>query len=268
MHPVPVSERISVLYLEKGILERERFGLVLTQGETVTAIPIGKTAVLMLGPGVTVTHAAIKICAEEHALILWAGERGVRLYAAANPRANSDAILKQATLRLDEATRLRVAREIFKLMFNENPPPRVGIEALRGIEGGKVKTWYAKMVAETGVAWEGKAGDLSNPINKALAGCNAALYGITEAIILAMGYSPSIGFVHTGDPRSFVFDIADTVKFHSVAPLAFDLATQFGDDLSESIVRKACRDLFSQKNLVDTLVSNLKALLDDANDCY
>lgn len=262
MHPVPVSERISIVYLDKGILEQDGHAVVLRQDDRLTAIPVGITAVLMLGPGVTVTHAAIKLCAEEGALLLWTGEQGVRTYAAGNPRGRPEALLTQAALRNDTKLHLRVARKLFEQMFNELPPPRFSVEQIRGLEGSKVRKWYSDKAGEIGVAWTGKRTDLSCPVNRALAGCNAALYGLSEAVILALGYSPSIGFVHSGDPRSFVFDLADAIKFHSVAPLAFDLASKHGGALREAEVRLACRDLFYQQKTANHLVEILESLLD------
>ncbi len=261
MHAVPVSARISFVYVEKGVLEQDGHSLVLCQGDRLTPIPIGRTSTLLIGPGTSVTHAAVRLCANEGTLLAWVGEHGVRLYGAGNPRGNPDALLRQTGLRLDEAKRLSVARATFKLMFGEDPPPRLSIEQLRGLEGSRVKKWYEDQAAATGVTWAGKDAGLHHPINRALAGCNAALYGLTEAVIVALGYSPSIGFVHSGDDRSFVFDVADTVKFHTVAPLAFELVTKHGDNLSESLVRKSCRDVFFQTQLSQKLVENITELM-------
>ena len=42
--------------------------------------------------------------------------------------------------------------------------------------------------------------------------------------MLAAGYAPAIGFLHTGKPLSFVYDIADLFKFETVVPEAFQVA--------------------------------------------
>lgn len=261
-HPVPVSERIAVVYIDKGALEQDGFSLVWTHGDLQTIIPVGRSAVLMLGPGVVVTHAAVKVCAEEGVLLLWSGENGVRLYSAGNPRSSEKALLRQAKARLGEQSRLDVAKKIFCLMFGAPPPPRCSIEQIRGLEGANVKRWYVSQAALYGVDWRGKEASLSIPINRALAGCNAALYGLSEAVILALGYSPSVGFVHSGDARSFVFDLADTIKFQTVAPLAFQLAAREGDALTEGTVRRACRDLFFEKAIAKELVNILDGFFD------
>lgn len=261
MHPIPVSERISIVYADKGCLEQDGHQLVLVDKGSATAIPVGKTNVILLGPGTSVTHAAVRLCANEGCLLLWGGEAGVRLYAVGNPRASADHLVQQASVFVNPSLRLAAARTIFFLMFGEEAPQQRSIEQLRGIEGSKVKLLYRKFAEKSGVVWDGKRNDLSCPVNAALAGVNSALYGVTEAAILALGYSPAIGFVHAGDPRSFVFDIADTVKFSTVAPLAFELAKD-GIGNMEHRSRVACRDMFVRENLVGKIVQNIQQVLE------
>lgn len=262
VHPLLIRQRISILYLDRGVLEQEGHGLVLVQGNDLTAIPVGRTAVLMLGPGVSVTHAAVRLCATEKTLLLWAGELGVRLYAAGNPHANAASLLKQCSIASNPALRLKAARKIYLQMFGEPAHPRYSIEQIRGVEGAKVKALYDELAKRHGVRWAGRDTGLTAPVNRALAGVNAALYGLTEAVILANGYSPSVGFTHSGNERSLVFDLADTVKFSTVAPLAFALTAEHGSHLTESHTRHACRDLFHSSRLVDRLFDNLQEIMD------
>lgn len=262
MHPIPVSEKISIVYADKGVLEQDGHQLVLSVENSLTAIPVGKTAAILLGPGTSVTHAAVRLCANEECLLLWGGESGVRLYASGNPRSSAVHLVQQALLFANRQSRLAVARKIFRLMFEEDAPLNRSIEQLRGIEGGKVKHFYKELAAEQGIQWTGKRDDLSTPINEALAGVNAALYGVTEAAILSLGYSPAIGFVHTGDHRSFVFDVADTVKFKTVVPLAFNLAKE-GHQNMEHRSRIACRDMFVRESMVERIVKNIQHIFEE-----
>lgn len=266
MKTVPVSDRISILYADKGCLERSGHSLVLQQGSVETIFPVGVSAVIMLGPGTTVTHAAVALAASEGALLLWVGERGVRMYASGNPRGNPDSIVRQACAFADNGQRLQVARRIFRLMFNEYPPLRRSVEQLRGLEGVRVRAIYKTLAEQVGVEWQGRTDDLDDPVNAALAGVNAALYGLTEAVILALGYSPSIGFVHTGNARSFVFDVADTIKFQTAAPLAFELAKDGGSNM-ERRSRTAMRDFFFENKTAERLVDILNGLF-DADSCF
>lgn len=246
-------------------MELNGHSVVLRQGDALTHFPVGSTTVVFIEPGTVVTHAAVKACAESGCLLLWVGEGGVRCYSAGNPGgASSEKILHQAKIRLDDALRLRAARRLFFLMFNEYPPDRRSIDQIRGIEGSKVKKIYAALANKNDIEWLGRdqTKALSDDLNRAISSANAALYGVTEAIILALGYSPSIGFVHAGDERSFVFDVADTVKFDTVVPMAIKMYAE-GAIVNNSSVRIACRDLFREKNIINRLVNNIKFIMED-----
>ncbi len=242
--------------------------VVLRQGESMTHLPVGSTNVLFIEPGTVVTHAAVKACAESGCLLLWVGEGGVRCYSAGNPGgAVAEKLLHQAAIRLDDTERLAAARRIFRLMFQEDAPPNRSIDQLRGIEGSKVRALYEKLSADHGIQWLGRdqKSALSDPLNRAISGANSALYGVTEAIVLALGYSPAIGFVHSGDPRSFVFDVADTVKFDAIVPFAMKL---YADRLldGESDIRTRSRDLFRESNLLVRIISNIQEIMGNKGD--
>lgn len=260
---VPVSQRLSFLYAEYGYLELDGYAVVLRQGDRKTHFPVGISTAILIMPGTVVTHAAVRACGEAGCLLLWVGENSVRCYASGNPGRDAAALLRQAAHFLDETRRLIVARSIFKNMFNEEAPLGRSIEQLRGLEGARVKALYRTLAEAIGIPWEGRDRSvaLSNPVNQAISGANAALYGLTEAVILSLGYSPSIGFVHRSDPRSFVFDVADCVKFKTVVPLAMEVAKLSPLNI-EGRIRRACRDTFFADRLADELVSVIESLFD------
>lgn len=262
---LPASEKISFLFAEKGYLEVDGHSVVLRQDDILIHFPVGATSVVFIEPGTVVTHAAVKACAEAGCLLLWVGEAGVRCYASGNPGgAAADNLLRQASIRLSEQSRLQAARTIFNLMFGEPPPQSRSVEQLRGIEGAKVKALYREIAENHGVAWGGRdqRNALNTPLNRAISTANAALYGVTEAVILAMGYSPSIGIVHSGNARSFVFDVSDTVKFRSVVPMALKMYSE-NCKVGEPEIRRACRDLFKEQSIVRRLVSNVQTIMGD-----
>lgn len=260
MHPVPISDRISIIYIDKGAVERDGHTVVQISEDGVVGLPVGNTAVLMLGPGTSVTQAAIALCAKEGCLLLWTGEGGIRLYSAGDPRGRSEPLIQQAVCFADNVIRLEVVRRLYEEMFDSPAPLHRSIAQLRGLEGAKVKQRYSDLATQYGLTWTGRVTDLSDPLNSAISTSTAALYGLTEATILALGYSPSIGFIHSGDKRSFVFDVADTVKFKTVVPLAFELAAT--SEVNEGRVRRACRDLFFADKIVDHLVHTLDKCFD------
>lgn len=265
MYPIKISDRVSILYIDRGIVERDGHTVIASQDGSKITLPIGNTSVIFLGPGVSITHAAVSLCAQEKTHLIWCGENGVRVYSAGDPRGNSERIIRQSLYVSDSTKRLKVARNLYLKMFEEEAPKNRSIEQLRGIEGAKVKKIYATLSNKYQVKWIGKQDSLVNPINAALAGANAALYGITEAVILALGYSPSIGFIHSGSSRSFVYDIADVLKFKTVVPLAFELVSISSENI-EPRIRKACRDLFFNQKISEQLVDLVESVFDAISD--
>jgi len=262
---IAAAGRLSFVYAEYGTLELDGHAVVLHQAETFTHIPVSSTSVIMVMPGTVVTHAAVRVCAEEGCLLLWVGEHGVRCYASGNPGRNSDALLRQASLALNPNTRLHAAKAIFREMFDEEAPQARSVDQLRGMEGARVRALYQKIASEHGIQWKGRdqKSALSDPLNQAISGANAALYGITEAVILAMGYAPSIGVVHSGDPRSFVFDIADCLKFKTVVPMAMRVYSESTEGI-EGRIRRSCRDLFQEKKMAKSIVDVIDRVIPHA----
>ena len=64
----------------------------------------------------------------------------------------------------------------------------------------------------------------------ALSTANVCLYGLCHAAIISLGYSPELGFVHTGKMTSFVYDIADLYKMQTSVPAAFESTSNQGAD--------------------------------------
>lgn len=266
IYSIPLSSRWTFIYLDRGYLEKDGHAVVLRRGDVLLHIPVGQTCCLMLGPGCVVTHEAIKTCAQEKTLLLWVGENGVRCYSAGQPGgASGENILHQASLCLDPILRLSVARKLYKYMFGEEPPQKRSIDELRGLEGSRVKQFYKDCASRNKVTWikrDYETDDFSSgdDLNRALSTATTALYGLCEAVILAIGYCPAIGFIHSGNARSFVFDLADTVKMDLSVEIAFSVVSKKPANI-ESEVRKACRDKFKEINLASRLVSILEDVL-------
>tara|TARA_B100000683_G_scaffold277208_1_gene334517 strand:- start:2142 stop:3014 length:873 start_codon:yes stop_codon:yes gene_type:complete len=229
-------------------------------------IPVGSVACIMLEPGTRVSHMAVKLAATVGTLLIWVGESGVRLYSAGQPGgARSDKLLYQAKLALDDELRLKVVRKMFELRFGEAAPEKRSIDQLRGIEGARVRKTYELLAKQYGVKWHGrrydpKDWDAGDTVNKCLSAATACLYGVTEAAILAAGYAPAVGFLHTGKPLSFVYDIADIVKFETVVPVAFQVAKR-SPGQPDREVRIACRNSFRETRLLKRIVPLIEDIL-------
>ena len=241
-----------------------------------THIPVGGITCLMLEPGARVSHAAVVLAARAGTLLIWVGEASVRLYGAGQRGgARSDRLLYQARLALDDEARLRVVRKMYALRFNEEAPARRSIDQLRGIEGARVRETYRLLATRHGANWDGRN---YNPydwsgadvVNRCLSAATAALYGITEAAVLAAGYAPAIGFLHTGKPQSFVYEVADILRFETVVPEAFRVsaAVQKGRPLDSrpvtdpaGEVRRRCRDAFRRTGVLGRLIPLIEEIL-------
>lgn len=267
LKPIPIKERLSILYIEKGQLDVLDGAFVVVDKTGVrTHIPIGGVACLMLEPGTRVSHAACALAARVGTLLVWIGEAGVRLYSAGQPGgARADRLLYQAKLALDPDLRLKVVRNMYAMRFGEEPPQRRSVEQLRGIEGARVREMYKRIAAKYGVEWKARnydtqewdKGDLPN---RCLSAATSCLYGVTEAAVLAAGYAPAVGFIHTGKPLSFVYDVADVYKFETVVPVAFRVASR-KSRIPEQEVRLACRDVFRQSNLLERIIPGVEEML-------
>lgn len=267
LNPIPIKNRVSMIFLQYGQLDVKDGAFVLIDVNGVrTHIPVGSVACIMLEPGTRVSHAAVKLASTVGTLLVWVGEAGVRLYASGQPGgARSDRLLYQAKLALDENLRLKVVRKMFELRFGEAPPSRRSVEQLRGIEGARVRETYKLLAKRYGVDWHGRRYDpkdweKGDTVNQCISAATSCLYGITEAAVLAAGYAPAIGFVHTGKPLSFVYDIADIIKFDSVVPKAFEIASK-GTYQPDKDVRIACRDIFRSSKVLDRLIPLIEEVL-------
>lgn len=267
LKPIPMKDRSSLIFLKYGQVDVQDGAFVLIDKTGIrTHIPVGSIACIMLEPGTRVSHAAIKLAADVGTLLVWVGEAGVRLYASGQPGgARSDKLLYQAKLALDDELRLKVVRKMFELRFGEEAPSRRSIDQLRGIEGSRVRATYKNLAREYGVEWHGrrydpKDWDSSDTVNQCLSAATSCLYGITEAATLAAGYAPAIGFIHSGKPLSFVYDIADIIKFDDIVPKAFEIASK-KPKYPDRDVRLACRDIFRKTNTLARLIPLIEEVL-------
>ena len=229
-------------------------------------IPIAALSVLLLGPGTSITHAAIKALAENGCLVIWTGEEATRFYAQGmGETRKAHHLLRQAALASDPKKRTQVVLRMYYKRFEEVPSGDLTLPQIRGLEGVRVREAYARASRETGVTWRGRRYDRghwrgADPANRALSSANALLNGVCHTAIVSGGYSPAIGFIHTGKQRSFVFDIADLYKVDITIPLAFSIAADSELQI-EKRVRLACRERFRETRLLQRILPDIEELL-------
>jgi CRISPR-associated protein Cas1 len=267
-HDLPkLRDSLSYLYLEHGRVERAQNAVEFFDAAGGrTMVPASAMTVLMLGPGTSVTHEAVKTLADNGCLILWCGEEGVRFYALGmGETRKAYHLLKQAEKASNPIQRMDVVLRMYHFRFHEELDDNLTIEQIRGHEGVRVRKAYAEASKVYGIQWEGRNYDRSNwsaadPVNRALSAANACLNGLCHAAIVSGGYAPGLGFIHTGKQLSFVYDIADLYKVDITVPLAFRLAAESTHNL-ESRVRHACRDSFHAYKLLDNILPDIDRML-------
>lgn len=270
---VRAEDRISFVYLERCIVHRDANAVTATDENGTVHIPAASLGALLLGPGTRVSHQAMLLLAESGSTAVWVGERGVRYYAHGRSLARSSRLLEaQASAVSNQNSRLRVARAMYGMRFPSEDVSGLTMQQLRGREGARVRRLYRDLAQEYGVAWKGRdyrpddfaAGD---PINQALSSANTCLYGIVHAVVVALGCSPGLGFVHTGHVRSFVYDLADLYKAEVALPVAFRVAAEHDADVGDH-ARRAVRDAVHDGRILARCARDIRRLLlpDDPGD--
>lgn len=269
-----LRDGLGYLYFEHGRIEQQDQSIALikpppddAEAGEVVCVPCAALGVLMLGPGTTITHAAVKALADNGCSALWLGEEGQRFYAQGGGETRSSArLLKQVAAMATPQRHLAIVTRLYRMRFAEKLPEHLTLQQLRGREGARVRDAYAQWSKATGVEWNGRNYDrgswqASDPVNRALSAANSCLYGLAHAGIVSLGFSPALGFIHTGKQLSFVYDVADLYKLETVVPAAFATVAQ-SDGQVETRVRKALRERCHGIGLLDRISKDLLGLFD------
>lgn len=263
---VRAEDRLSFAYFEHCIINRDNNAITVSDDTGTIHLPAANLGVLMLGPGTNITHQAMVVIGENGATVVWVGERGVRMYAFGRPLTHSAGLLqRQASLVSNTRKRLGVARAMYQMRFQHEDVSSCTMQQLRGREGARIRKVYRHWSAETGVSWDKRTYDhddfdAGTEINKALSAAHTCLYGIAHSVIVALGCSPGLGFVHVGHERSFVYDIADLYKAEISIPVAFRTAAMHPDDIG-SATRHAMRDAVYDLSLMKRISHDIPKLL-------
>ncbi|MBE6476209.1 MULTISPECIES: type I-E CRISPR-associated endonuclease Cas1e [unclassified Actinomyces] len=272
MLPVPVTalprvqDRMTFLYVEHCVVHREDGALTARNDQGTVRVPAASLIAVLLGPGTSVSHQAMCLLGECGTTAVWVGERGVRYYAHGRSLATSTRLLEEQAARVSSPQkRLRVAREMYCMRFHGEDVSGLTMQQLRGREGARVREIYRENSRRTGVPWTRRDYrpddfEASDPINQALSAAHAALYGVVHGVIVSLGCSPGLGFVHTGHERSFVYDIADLYKAETTIPMAFDVVAEGMEDLSGT-TRRRVRDKVFELRVIERAVKDIRGLL-------
>lgn len=262
-----VGDRISFIYLEHAVVNRQDSAIKVEDARGIVYIPVAMVNVLLLGPGIDVTHRAMELMGDCGVAVLWVGEQGVRQYAHGRPLNHSSLLLeRQAKLVSNSKSRIAVARKMYQMRFPNEDVSSLTMQELRGKEGSRIRKLYREESKRTGVAWDQREYnvedfDSGTPINKALTAGHQALYGLCYGVVSALGASPGLGFIHTGHDLAFIYDFADLYKADYSIPIAFEMVAEHGDEDIATHTRHAMREVFRKDKVILKMVADLKYLL-------
>ncbi len=267
-----LEDKEEYLYVEKALIEQDDSSICIIQGDKTTPVPICSLACLILGPGTTITHRAIQAVTESRCILIWSGDNLRTFYATGFEKdRTSQNILKQVEHYSDKEKHLQVVRKMYGMRFKDMKTDGLTLEQMRGIEGLRMKEIYQNYSRQIGVQWDGRR---YNPgkfteqsiVNQLLTVGNQLLYNICRGAIYTLGYTPAIGFIHTGHMDSFVYDLADLYKTDIVIPQAFSLAAKNVAD--HKYMRIKCHERMKEIKLLKQISKDIDYLFGEAGDGY
>lgn len=270
---VPHADRHGLLWLDRGNLTVEsgclRFvtaGGALDPGDY--QIPHQSVSMILLGPGSTISHDALRLLARHGTLMAAVGEGGVRLYTAPPMGPDrSELARRQAGLWANPETRVDVARRMYAWRLGEVLPQR-DIAALRGIEGARMKESYRLVANRFGVQWRGRRYDRANPTaadlaNQSINHAATAVQAAAAVAVTSLSALPQLGFIHEESDQAFVLDIADLLRDKVTLPVAFAAAkeAEAGTEAIDRIVRRRAAAAFRKEKVIPAMIDRIKDLL-------
>ena len=281
---IPHADRAGLLWLSRGALTARDGTLSFERGPQVTendplepghyAIPFQGISMILLGPGSTVSHDALRLLARHGTALAAVGEDGVRCYTAPPLIADRSGLARrQARAWADTDTRLHIARRMYAWRMGE-VLPHSDIAVLRGIEGARMKETYRLMAMQIGVDWRGRRYDRARPTendlpNQALNHAVSAVEAAAAIAVSATSTLPQLGFIHEDSGQSFVLDIADLFRDSVTIPVAFRSAKKVMGEAGgniERVTRRECGRTLSRERTIHKMIERIKSLFDEVED--
>ncbi|GAA2136818.1 type I-E CRISPR-associated endonuclease Cas1e [Kitasatospora kazusensis] len=264
------ADSLSFLYLDIVRIVQDDTGVCAEvtspqRGTELVYLPTAALNCVLLGPGTSITARALATFARHGTTVVITGSGGVRCYASTLPDSLSTTWLElQARAWADDHQRLAVATAMYEQRFSPTTVPAgTTLAQLRGMEGQRVKAHYRLLAQQYRIgrfrrAYDPASWDTQDPVNLALSSANTCLYGIVHAAVVALGCSPALGFVHSGNQQAFVYDVADLYKAELTIPLAFSLNSS---PRPEQDARRSFRDGLRLFRLLPRIVTDIQRLL-------
>ena len=280
---IPHADRHGLLWLSRGALTVRdgtlRFERQLQPddesplGPGEYGIPFQSLSMILLGPGSTVSHDALRLMARHGTALVAVGEDGVRCYTAPPIMPDSSEIARrQMNAWGDPEMRLTIARRMYAMRLGE-VLPETDIATLRGIEGARMRKTYQALAQRFGITWRGRRYDRSDPLSADVPNqcINHASVAVTAAAVIAVtatGAIPQLGFIHEQSGDAFALDIADLFRDTVLLPAAFRAAkaSAVNSYLNvERYTRRTTGELLREERVIPKMIDRIKTLFQDVS---
>jgi CRISPR-associated protein Cas1 len=270
---VPHADRHGLIWLERGELCVINGCLHFARGKdtltpTFDQIPHQTVSMILLGPGSSVTHDALRLLARHGTLLAAVGVDGVRTYTAPPMMPDrSDVARRQAELWGNPRRRISVARHMYALRLGEVLPHR-DLDTLRGIEGSRVKATYRLMAEKFDIEWNGRSFDRANPEsddlpNQAINHAATAVQAAAAIAVQAVAAIPQLGFIHEDSGQAFILDIADLYRDQITLAIAFAAVKdcEKTGEVVDRVVRRRAAMIFRREAVIPSMIDSIKKIL-------
>jgi CRISPR-associated protein Cas1 len=275
---IPQGDRHGLFWLGRGKLYVEdgtlRFATTGTERMTAGdyAIPFQMLNCILLEPGATVSHDALRLLARHGVGMVAIGEGGVRLYASmpAGPDASKLARAQVRAWADESGERIRVARLMYAWRLGE-VLGSTQIEVLRGMEGARAKETYRRLAEQYGIEWHGRRYDRNHPEgddvpNQSINHAATAVVAAGEVAVAVAGAVPQLGFIHEDSAIAFPLDVADLFRDSVTVPAAFAAAAHMSrgsTDPLERVVRRLVAAEIRRQQVIPSMIDRIKELFGD-----
>lgn len=279
---IPHTDRHGLLWLSRGALT-VRNGTLRFQRKSPAdsksplesgeyGIPFQTLSMILLGPGSTVSHDALRLMARHGTALVAVGEDGVRCYTAPPLMPDSSEIARRQMRAWGDASgsRITVARRMYAMRLGELVP-HTEIDILRGIEGARMRQTYKNVAQQYDIPWRGRRYDRKNPSaadipNQAINHASVAVTSAAVIAVMAVGAIPQLGFIHEHSGDAFALDIADLFRDSVLLPAAFKAAKAVMADPHLDIerqTRKTTGEALRSERVIPKMIDRIKKLFED-----
>ena len=276
---IPHADRHGLLWLSRGALT-VRDGTLRFERQAAAGrdspldageygIPFQGVSMILLGPGSTVSHDALRLMARHGTALVAVGEDGVRCYTAPPLMPDTSEIARRQMRAWQEpdGSRITVARRMYAMRLGE-VLPHSSISALRGIEGSRMRRTYQNLARQYGIDWRGRRYDRADPLsadipNQAINHASVAVTSAAVVAVIAVGAIPQLGFIHEHSGDAFALDIADLFRDRILLPAAFKSARAVLDNPTMSVERHTRRTtgrMLRDERVIPKMIDSIKAL--------